>query len=273
MTAMDQSGATSSANSSVAKQKRQLFPEKLWELVHSQQSSGIRWSASNSKCIEIDRSKLERYLQTKFRSQNFDSFIRQLHFYGFKKCGNSYFHDKFQRDQPDGIHKMRRKYSLNMLAHPAEHRNVAASDHATDNNIITTNTNATMNTCTTVTTTDNINITNALQRTNATKLLTPNTAPSSNLAMARKSSSKLWKEIKLYTVRSTGDDRNFSNINEANARAFKDSEGHLRISIPKSLVTVSETNNSIGPWPRSLVLECYKSGEQSILSAFFVYRL
>ena len=97
----------------IGKQKRQLFPEKLWELVHDS-TSGIQWS-SDGKRIEIERSKLELYLlqhgTAKFRSNKYDSFIRQLHFYGFKKCGDSYQHELFQRATPLAHHLMKRKYS------------------------------------------------------------------------------------------------------------------------------------------------------------------
>lgn len=89
--------------------RRQLFPEKLWELVNKP-GSGIQWSP-DGKRIEVDRKQLEKFIGTKFRSQNFDSFIRQLHFYGFRKCGNSYHHEKFQRGQPEALLAMRRKYS------------------------------------------------------------------------------------------------------------------------------------------------------------------
>lgn len=89
--------------------RRQLFPEKLWELV-KRADSGIQWSP-DGKRIEVDRKQLEKFIGTFFRSHNFDSFIRQLHFYGFRKCGNSYHHEKFQRDQPDALAGMRRKYS------------------------------------------------------------------------------------------------------------------------------------------------------------------
>lgn len=89
--------------------RRQLFPEKLWDLVNKP-DSGIRWSP-DGKRIEVERSQLEKFIGTKFRSHNFDSFIRQLHFYGFRKCGNSYHHDKFQRGQPDTLLTMKRKYS------------------------------------------------------------------------------------------------------------------------------------------------------------------
>lgn len=89
--------------------RRQLFPEKLWELVNKP-ASGIQWSP-DGKRIEVERSQLEKFIGTKFRSQNFDSFIRQLHFYGFRKCGNSYHHEKFQRGRPEALLTMRRKYS------------------------------------------------------------------------------------------------------------------------------------------------------------------
>lgn len=89
--------------------KRQLFPEKLWDLVN-QPASGIQWSP-DGKRIEVERTQLEKFIGTKFRSHNFDSFIRQLHFYGFRKCGNSYHHDKFQRGHPEALYSMKRKYS------------------------------------------------------------------------------------------------------------------------------------------------------------------
>lgn len=89
--------------------RRQLFPEKLWDLVNKP-SSGIQWSP-DGKRIQVERTQLEKFIGTKFRSHNFDSFIRQLHFYGFRKCGNSYHHDKFQRGQPEALLTMKRKYS------------------------------------------------------------------------------------------------------------------------------------------------------------------
>lgn len=89
--------------------RRQLFPEKLWDLVNKP-SSGIQWSI-DGKRIEVDRAQLEKCLETKFRLHKFDSFIRQLHLYGFKKCGNSYHHDKFQRGKPEALLTMKRKYS------------------------------------------------------------------------------------------------------------------------------------------------------------------
>lgn len=89
--------------------KRQLFPEKLWDLVNKP-DSGIEWTEDGTK-IEVERSQLEKLIGTKFRSKNFDSFIRQLHFYGFRKNGNYYQHDKFQRGQPEALKTMKRKYS------------------------------------------------------------------------------------------------------------------------------------------------------------------
>lgn len=93
--------------------RRQLFPEKLWELV-DQPSSGIQWS-SDGKRIEVNRTLLENYDGIKFRSHNFDSFIRQLHFYGFRKTGNSYYHDQFQKGKPEALLSMKRKYSNSSL--------------------------------------------------------------------------------------------------------------------------------------------------------------
>lgn len=89
--------------------RRQLFPEKLLDLVNKP-DSGVQWSP-DGKRIEVERTQLEKFIGTKFRSHNFDSFIRQLHFYGFRKCGNSYHHDKFQRGQPGALLGMKRKYS------------------------------------------------------------------------------------------------------------------------------------------------------------------
>lgn len=89
--------------------KRQLFPEKLWDLVNKP-DSGIHWS-EDGLSIELERSQLEKFIGTKFRSHKFDSFIRQLHFYGFRKNGNSYHHDKFQRGHPEALLTMKRKYS------------------------------------------------------------------------------------------------------------------------------------------------------------------
>lgn len=89
--------------------KRQLFPEKLWQLVNKP-NSGVTW-APDGRRIVVERSKLEQFPDTKFRSTNFDSFIRQLHFYGFRKCGNSYHHEKFQQGRPDQLLRMKRKYS------------------------------------------------------------------------------------------------------------------------------------------------------------------
>lgn len=89
--------------------RRQLFPEKLWDLVNKP-ASGIQWS-HDGKRIEVERTQLEKFIGTKFRSHNFDSFIRQLHFYGFRKCGSSYHHENFQKDHPENLCLMKRKYS------------------------------------------------------------------------------------------------------------------------------------------------------------------
>lgn len=89
--------------------KRLLFPAKLWDLVHKPES-GVKWSEDGT-CIEVERAQLEKSFGNMFRSRNFDSFIRQLHFYGFRKAGNSYLHEKFQRHRFNEVLTMKRKYS------------------------------------------------------------------------------------------------------------------------------------------------------------------
>lgn len=96
--------------------RRQLFPEKLWDLVNKA-DSGVKWTPDGKK-IEVERAQLEKLIGTKFRSKNFDSFIRQLHFYGFRKNGNYYQHDRFQRGQPEALHTMKRKYSNQTIPNP-----------------------------------------------------------------------------------------------------------------------------------------------------------
>lgn len=114
--------------------RRQLFPEKLWDLV-SKPASGIQWSA-DGKRIEVDKLELEKCLGTKFRLHKFDSFIRQLHLYGFKKCGNSYHHEKFQRGRPETLLTMKRKYS-NQLAR--QQHQTSISSYYNSNSTSTTN--------------------------------------------------------------------------------------------------------------------------------------
>lgn len=108
--------------------RRQLFPEKLWDLVHNT-DSGIDWSADGT-CIEVERTLLEKSIGAKFRSQNFDSFIRQLHFYGFRKAGNSYYHEKFQQNQLEQVLTMKRKYSNAALTPISDNANVATMVNA-----------------------------------------------------------------------------------------------------------------------------------------------
>lgn len=117
--------------------RRQLFPEKLWDLVNKP-DSGVKWTPDGKK-IEVERAQLEKLIGTKFRSKNFDSFIRQLHFYGFRKSGNYYQHDKFQRGQPEALHTMKRKYSNQNTLNPSTGSSHTIGHEFSENTFVDTN--------------------------------------------------------------------------------------------------------------------------------------
>lgn len=147
-----------------------MFPEKLWDLVHKT-DTGVHWSEDGT-CVEVDRIKLEKCIGFKFRSKNFDSFIRQLHFYGFRKAGNSYYHEKFQQNRFHEVLSMKRKYSHMTqipattceahtqtstvgtpldLSQPTMRKKKSVLNQNNNSNPVTTNTTNTTTTTTTVT--------------------------------------------------------------------------------------------------------------------------
>jgi hypothetical protein len=295
--------------SSVMKQKRQLFPAKLWDLVNNQPTSGIHWS-KNGKRIEIDRGQLQRFLQaslldrstyqnadspscgnTKFRSHNFDSFIRQLHFYGFKKAGNSYFHEKFQRDRPEALCTMKRKYSptqqegnhqtiSTMLPHQAINvaRQLPHASASSDNSLSASNKQVITEMETDQTTSSNGATSSASPSSSSTlSQLSPSSPAPLGTQAAAETSSMLNKQsqdsvacptstIKIYTIDSLacGDGQlSFTNVRETSVKAVIDKKS-VKISLPDLMM--SNQPNDI--WPKTLVLE-----NQNILSAYFIYKL
>lgn len=66
------------------------FPQKLWHIVNECDSGAIGWG-KNGKTIIIDALKFQNEFLDEFsfifKSKNFKSFVRQLNYYGFRKCG------------------------------------------------------------------------------------------------------------------------------------------------------------------------------------------
>lgn len=67
--------------------KGKIFPEKVWLLASDTNFAPIVWNKSGS-VIKIYLSELEPYLLKISRSPQFQSFLRQLHLYGFRKTTN-----------------------------------------------------------------------------------------------------------------------------------------------------------------------------------------
>lgn len=306
---------TTNNSSNINKQrvvKRQLFPQKLWDLVN-RPSSGIQWSP-DGKRIQVERSQLEKFIGTKFRSHNFDSFIRQLHFYGFRKCGNSYHHDKFQRGQPNALLTMKRKYSnLNSLCNLDSQSNssgtsINSNTHANINNnnmIIDNNDNNNNDSSDTI---DCIEQAIDYSKKSLSKCLpehdnritllktTSNSSICNQTQMMSKSLTTIANTITTTTSNQdsipavTGKKLN-NNSKEITMYTLKsvDSETSSTISsftnIRKNLAKADSENTSIkitlpeimndnskGAWPKTLVLDSYWNGKQNILSAYFLYK-
>lgn len=212
--------------------RRQLFPEKLWDLVNKP-ASGIQWSP-DGKRIEVERARLEKFIGTKFRSHNFDSFIRQLHFYGFRKCGNSYHHDKFQKGRPEALHLMKRKYSnlpLTPISEPPSQPKLYSSA-------------------------------------NVSAAPMSNPKPT-NFCLVKANKVKSRRTI-LYSLKSENDLKldlpiNFSVLHECRVKYNNDNHS-ITFNLPENLTKASEK-----PSPRSLVIERKQCGDQSFITAHFIY--
>lgn len=263
--------------------RRKLFPEKLWDLVNKP-DSGIRWSPDGKK-IHVDRGQLEKFIGTKFRSHNFDSFIRQLHFYGFRKCGDSYHHDKFQRNQPDALLTMKRKYSnLNL-----QQTNTPSSSQQADPINITTNSIQSVE--------SHVHQSpKPAHTTNRARLATSRPIPTSHHSLPsvgkkictqlvpyipansqqnhnslsllpKYKTERVPNEISIYTFLDNSDSfSSFTNIPQSFlAKAYSENTS-ICISIPEAL---NDNKNVV--WPKTLVLENCWNGMDNVLSAHFIY--
>jgi HSF-type DNA-binding len=96
----------------------ETFPEKLHRLLIETEAEGRGHIASfmpSGKSFRINDRKafLEDIAPMYFRIMKFSSFKRQLYLYDFQFVENGeeqgcYFHPNFDRDNPDGLHKVRR---------------------------------------------------------------------------------------------------------------------------------------------------------------------
>lgn len=72
-----------------------FFPTKLWQLVNDTKICAIIWNSQGNGII-IRQDLIERQVLSldSFRATSFPSFVRQLHYYGFKKS------NRWRRDKP-----------------------------------------------------------------------------------------------------------------------------------------------------------------------------
>lgn len=101
------------------------FPAKLWRIVNCCKTGAIVWEPDGDS-IKVDRKKFEeQYLKAGvfFKTANFQSFIRQLNIYGFRKIPTNgpknqdgavfiYKHDFFKRGHPDYLSEVVRNTAV-----------------------------------------------------------------------------------------------------------------------------------------------------------------
>ncbi|KAI8498852.1 hypothetical protein Bbelb_233050 [Branchiostoma belcheri] len=106
------------------------FPEKLWRLAKDARIKSLQWVGSGDAILIYQKSFTQELLNKKefFKTKSFDSVVRNLNLYGFKKVqldcvpeqsnkrsrkpsGDNllyYKHPFFHRDKPDTLHLVRR---------------------------------------------------------------------------------------------------------------------------------------------------------------------
>lgn len=123
-----------------------IFPQKLWQLVHNSEITGIIWNEQGDGII-VNKNVLEKEFLcfNCFKSSSFPSFTRQLNMYGFRKSQrhnreklgiHHYSHINFKRYQPELLPMVRRclkKSKPTTKDDPQkerwrDHRNIAETD-------------------------------------------------------------------------------------------------------------------------------------------------
>ena len=109
-------GGSAVGGTEPAKKPLSAFLQKLRDIV-DKSGSLCEWSASGDSLVVTDSSTFAvETLPQYFRTKNFSSFLRQLHFYGFRKTdrGNNaweFSHAYFLKAKPELINKIQRKNS------------------------------------------------------------------------------------------------------------------------------------------------------------------
>lgn len=91
------------------------FVKKLFDMVENESDDIIVWVANGTAFEVKDPKRLENeILPNFFRHCRFQSLVRQLNFYAFKKISKErsswvYSHDHFKKNRPDLLEKLRRK--------------------------------------------------------------------------------------------------------------------------------------------------------------------
>lgn len=91
-----------------------VFVQKLKDLVDDPEVDSAVWSKDGSSFVIHEPKRLSDQLPKYFKSSKLKSFVRQLHFYGFKKSGGSRYQDwvythKYFQNHGRLIHRLRRK--------------------------------------------------------------------------------------------------------------------------------------------------------------------
>ena len=95
-----------------------VFIKKLYEIVSDNNISNIKWKSENSFII-YNPEKLVKNLEKKFKTTKIKSFVRQLHFYRFKKIGGTryqnwiYFNKNFTK-HGDELESIKRNTCTNI---------------------------------------------------------------------------------------------------------------------------------------------------------------